>query len=997
MSETVGRVDFMAALDGSNAVRESRALGEKIGQEGDKAGAGFGDRFDRELTPRMRATADKAGAALADGLKLDGTILNRNRSDIEKFARSTSGEFRKMSLETREAFAQMFPDVDRVLERMNVRFRETWDNLDTGSARLDGMNVKWKDLSHNTRQWTLIVSAVLASMQDLSVLSSAAGAGLLAVGGGLSAAVLGAGAAAAVFAVLAKDIGDLPPGLRDAAGEFKELGRQLTTTRDIIASAAIQQMPNTFSRLTESVKGLDPVFARLGSSVGTVFNDFSRGISVGSDGFRELEGLIDNAAGDFPKLASAAGTWSVGLLRGLNKANPMVDQLIGYVELLGERFDRFTRSSSFDQWIATSMQTFTEFGELLDATGRALNDLVTPAATVRTQEFLNNLTEFMPNLSALLDVLGRVNVFGLAAQALNEFGQALSPLAGPAGELADSINEIATIVISKLAGALRIAAEVVEPLAQGLANVIDAIPEPALDALATGVIAVASAFVVLKGVQGVAGAMGALGLFTTSAAAAEGAAGKLATGLKSGLGKAGAVGLAVVGVAALSSALVEAMEKMYGLDDAARNAVAGQDSLADAMKNVYVGGKDLTQNLDDVVNRMGDLDNFFVYISALDDVGGEAVQLATSLQKLSPQLAQLANQDMEKATSQFAAWAEELGASDEQVLSMLENMPEFKQALLDAASAAGTQLDSQALVAAALGESKIGIDGNISSLTGMTTSAYLTGTEIDALSAKIRNFGTANLDARSAARNYEETLDQLTQSIVDNGLTLDITTEKGRANEALLDQLAVSTLEYASATVKQTGDQGAANIVIGQGREQLIKMLGQFGITGAKAEEYADKLGLIPTQVSTTIRANGLADAYNTTGNLQYRLESINGSVYSYTMRGTYIQVGNREVKATEFARGGTVNGAQHAIVGEAGPEAIVPLRRPLGQVDPSVRWLSAIAQGMSAPKMAGGGIMGRPSTTVVFEAGAIVVEGADDPRQTAYDVLDVVAENIGS
>lgn len=993
MSETVGRVDFMASLDAGNAVRESRLLGEQIGKEGDKAGAKFGDSFDRGLTPRMRETTSKLGKMLNESVELDDKVLRRNSLAIRTFGRE--GETSIDRLANRMfAFGVTSENAIRKSFGDDGRIRKFWDELDVGADRLHGLNLQWGDLSHNTRQWTLIIGAVLAAMQDLAVLSSAAGAGLFAIGGGLTAAVAGAGAAVAIFSVLAKDIGDLPPSLQATAAEFKGLGIQLSNTRDIIASAAIRQMPDTFSRLTASVSALDPAFARLGASTGKVFDNFSLGLAKGTAGFTELEKLIDNAADDFPKLASAAGGWSVGLLRGLNKSNPLVEQLIGYVDKLGDRFNSFTRSNSFDQWVATSSETWKQFGEVLDATGRALNDLVTPDSVVRTQQFLNNLESFMPNLSRLLDVLGRVNVFGLAAEALDEFGMALEPLADPAADLADSLNEIGTVVIKQLAGALRIAAEVAAPLAQGLANVIGAIPPPALDALAAGVIGVATAFVVLKGVQGVAGAVAALGIFTSAADGAATAAGKLATGLKSGLGKAGAVGLAIVGVAALASGVVEAMEGMYGLDDAARNAVAGQKTLAESMKEVYVGGKDITQSLDDVLNRMGDLDNFFVYITALDDVGGEAVQLATSLQKLSPELANLANQDMEKATSQFSAWATELGASDQQVLNMLENMPEFKQALIDAGEAAGMQVDNQKLIALALGESKIGIDSNISALTGMTTSAYLTGAEIDNLTAKIRGFGSANLETREAARSYEEALDNLTASVAENGYTLDISTAAGRANESAIDALATSTLNFAAATVQQTGDQGRANLVIQQGRTDLVNMMKQFGMTEAEANAYADSLGLIPTQVTTTIKASGLQDSLAQSGNLKYTLESINGSVYSYQMRGTYIQVGNREV--TPFASGGKVFGPTRALVGEAGPEAIVPLRRPLNQVDPSVRALSAIAQG-KVPAMASGGVMGGGQTVITFEPGSIVVEGADDPRATAIEVADEIAERIGS
>lgn len=75
--------------------------------------------------------------------------------------------------------------------------------------------------------------------------------------------------------------------------------------------------------------------------------------------------------------------------------------------------------------------------------------------------------------------------------------------------------------------------------------------------------------------------------------------------------------------------------------------------------------------------------------------------------------------------------------------------------------------------------------------------------------------------------------------------------------------------------------------------------------------------------------------------------------------------------------------------VGEAGPEAIVPLRRPLSQVDPSVRGLSAIAQGLSVPAGAG--------TNVTVESGAIVVQGTEDAAATANETVNRLAERIGS
>jgi hypothetical protein len=53
--------------------------------------------------------------------------------------------------------------------------------------------------------------------------------------------------------------------------------------------------------------------------------------------------------------------------------------------------------------------------------------------------------------------------------------------------------------------------------------------------------------------------------------------------------------------------------------------------------------------------------------------------------------------------------------------------------------------------------------------------------------------------------------------------TLDVTNEKGRANQAAVDALARSTLDLAAATVTQTGKQEDANGVIQNGRDKLIE------------------------------------------------------------------------------------------------------------------------------------------------------------------------------
>lgn len=99
-------------------------------------------------------------------------------------------------------------------------------------------------------------------------------------------------------------------------------------------------------------------------------------------------------------------------------------------------------------------------------------------------------------------------------------------------------------------------------------------------------------------------------------------------------------------------------------------------------------------------------------------------------------------------------------------------------------------------------------------------------------------------------------------------------------------------------------------------------------------------------------------------------------------------------------ASGGVFNGAQTRVIAEAGREAVVPLDRALSQVDPSVRALSAIAQGLKPPPTASGGTFGGGRGPVILEKGAVQISTqATDGRvilSTFTDHLDNALVGVG-
>ncbi len=216
-------------------------------------------------------------------------------------------------------------------------------------------------------------------------------------------------------------------------------------------------------------------------------------------------------------------------------------------------------------------------------------------------------------------------------------------------------------------------------------------------------------------------------------------------------------------------------------------------------------------------------------------------------------------------------------------------------------------------------------------------------TGINELADAIRGFGSTELDARSAARDLEAAYADLTESVARNGTSLDITTAAGRANESALDGIARKTLEAAAATLEQTGSQEAANGVMATGRQRLIEMLAQFGITGAAADAYADALGLIPGNIPTVVQLLGVDEAQN---KINRFVTLNNGQTIRIRVQadGAALQVGRFDVtnsatgnlfdkgkKVTSFASGAMlpgiyspVNGGIHRIAEAGWSEAYI-------------------------------------------------------------------------
>ena len=141
-------------------------------------------------------------------------------------------------------------------------------------------------------------------------------------------------------------------------------------------------------------------------------------------------------------------------------------------------------------------------------------------------------------------------------------------------------------------------------------------------------------------------------------------------------------------------------------------------------------------------------------------------------------------------------------------------------------------------------------------LDAVGTSAEDAEAQVQDLADTIRGFGSEQLNLNDANRRVQESLTAFTETVEENGKTLNLTTEEGRANSEALDEIARAYLEAAAATVEQTDKQEDAIPIIQQGRDAIIAAGQAAGLSKEEAEKYADSLGLIPADVQTDIDAN---------------------------------------------------------------------------------------------------------------------------------------------
>lgn len=250
----------------------------------------------------------------------------------------------------------------------------------------------------------------------------------------------------------------------------------------------------------------------------------------------------------------------------------------------------------------------------------------------------------------------------------------------------------------------------------------------------------------------------------------------------------------------------------------------------------------------------------------------------------------LSGMDPEKQAGAFSHVARSAGEAGLSADKLAASMPKTMEAMRKAAADVGVfDLSAQQLVdwmggkvpaaVSAGGNAAREAGKNVSSLTDATKVAAEAAAQAAADLKDLRdgymNVANAALALSGTQMGVQAAIDDATKSLKENGKTLDINTEKGRANRSALDNIASSALSLVeaqtanNATAEELGKTMTAN------RKSFLDAADAMGMDKAEAEALADSYGLVPKDVSTKFSAPGAPQSKKEADELNAALKAL--------------------------------------------------------------------------------------------------------------------------
>lgn len=424
-------------------------------------------------------------------------------------------------------------------------------------------------------------------------------------------------------------------------------------------------------------------------------------------------------------------------------------------------------------------------------------------------------------------------------QAVNDQGFAAKQAAARTDNLLGDLERLGGSLDSVFIKAGTGANDGLRQIVQGAEAVVDAIGEIPGPVLSVVTSIAGAGGLALLGVSGL-GKLTVAFAEAKSAAAALGVSTKAAGLAAGGLGAALAVGTIAFTTWAQNAADAKARTEEF------QTTLGSLGETTDATLSAI--NERLSENQNDWIdNLLGDdpeslIDRAERVGLAVEDLQGYILGNADATEKVT------------QATRDYiAAQGEELTSADIRAQAgrfLTDSLDAEASSLTDAQKAAGQKkLADEAAGVAAEGMA-----------AATDSAAESTAVYTDALAENIeaqREAAGLVLSLRDAENAAAAAYDDAKASLEENGKTLDVNTEKGRANRSALDDIAESGYDLIESMRANGSSQTDLQQTMEKTRERFVAVAKQMGLSKGEANALADELGLIPKNVNTKISADG--------------------------------------------------------------------------------------------------------------------------------------------
>jgi TP901 family phage tail tape measure protein len=293
---------------------------------------------------------------------------------------------------------------------------------------------------------------------------------------------------------------------------------------------------------------------------------------------------------------------------------------------------------------------------------------------------------------------------------------------------------------------------------------------------------------------------------------------------------AGLTALLATTVTLAAKALTEYARQVRGTDDAVAKATTTNQRFLDAMESLGVttdaSAEKVTRALDAIASG-----------NVLGSVGTEVLELRDSLAELDEGMSAL---PIDAAADKFQAWTRELGLTEAQAATLLDEMPKLRDAIRQHLTATGEAADNQAILNFLLEDTpeKVGpAAGAIEDVAGASEEA---AENLDDMRAALSAVNQEALTMSGAVDAAQGALNDMAKAAEEDEVSIDGLNDASIDFRDSIRDVEQAHRDAAEAIIENGGSLDDARGKYQEGRDAIIEMLKAKGLDEQAAKKWAD-------------------------------------------------------------------------------------------------------------------------------------------------------------